>query len=312
MSVYTSVSLEALTEWLGHYRLSGSVLLEPILEGITNSNYFVLLPDRKLVLTLFEAIDLNEAPVYLELMHHLASHGVPCPLPLADYQGGFVSMLAGKPACLVTYLAGHSVDHSNVAQCEVVGKMLANMHLAGQTFPRRVINPRGLAWWNQTAHHLYPLLSTNDAKLLREEIDFQNAHQDLAIPKSIIHADLFKDNVLMDQDQVIGFIDFYYACYDYLLYDIAITLNSWAGLPEGDIDDKKAQALLKGYQSIRLLNKSEIVVWPAMLRAAALRFWLSRLQDAFYPMPGEMTYIKDPMVFRLMLRKYRLRSEYWL
>lgn len=312
MSVYTSVLSEELVKWLDSYELSGSVLLEPILEGITNSNYFVILPDRKLVLTLFEVITQKEAVFYLKLMHYLTSQGVPCPLPLKDKWGHFVSMLANKPACLVTYLPGKAVDQPNVAQCQAVGKQLAAMHITGQAFPHRMINSRGLAWWNQTAQRLYPLLSTSDAKLLCEEIDFQNEHQALALPKGIIHADLFKDNVLMDQDQVAGFIDFYYACYDYLLYDIAITLNSWAGLPTGDIDEKKAQALLKGYQSVRTLHQAEIKALPAMLRAAALRFWLSRLHDAFYPMPGEMTHTKDPTIFRFMLCKHRLRSKCWL
>lgn len=312
MSVYTSVSSAALAKWLGYYGLSGPVQLEPILEGITNTNYFVLLPDQKCVLTLFEAISLDEAPAYLKLMHHLASNGLPCPLPLRDCQGNFVSMLAGKPACLVAYLSGRVADHPTIAQCEAVGQMLATMHLAGQTFPLRLMNSRGLKWRHQTAHHLYPKLLIDEATLLQDEMRFQHHYYPLNLPKGIIHADLFKDNVLMDQDQVAGFIDFYYACYDDWLYDIAITLNSWALLPNGDMDDDRAYALLTSYQMVRPLLKEEITAWPVMLRVAALRFWLSRLQDALYPVSGELTYIKDPNICRAILLKHRERHTYWL
>ena len=313
MSVYTRVLLEELSDWLKSYSLSThQVVLEPIAEGITNTNYFVVFPERKLVLTLFEKLRLDEVPFYLQLMHHFALNGVPCPLPLTDQRGCFTSMLSNKPACLVTYLPGKAVTDPSVMQCHHLGELLATMHLAGRDFPYHMDNPRGSNWWNQVACALYSVLLPDDAQLLKDEIHFQSNRSKEGIPKGIIHADLFKDNVLMDQDSVAGFIDFYYACDDYLIYDIAIALNSWAALPDGDINAKLAHALLAGYQSVRILSEKEIAIWPAMLRAAALRFWLSRLQDSLYPTPGELTYIKNPEIFRALLLKHRERHSYWL
>lgn len=312
MSVYTRVLPEELSNWLKGYQLNAHIILEPIAEGITNTNYFVVFPEKKLVLTLFEKLMLDEVPFYLQLMRYLALNGLPCPLPLTDQQGRFTSMLSNKPACLVTYITGKAVTNPSVIQCHNLGQRLATMHLAGCDFPYHMDNPRGSHWWNQTIRVLCSTLSPDDAKLLQDEIRFQNNSIKENIPKGIIHADLFKDNVLMDKDNVVGFIDFYYACNDYLIYDIAITLNSWAALSDGDIDTKLAHALLAGYQSVRSLSENEIAILPTMLRAAALRFWLSRLQDSLHPTLGELTYIKNPEIFRIMLLKHRERHSYWL
>ncbi|MDF0605756.1 homoserine kinase [Neisseriaceae bacterium TC5R-5] len=312
MSVYTTISHEQMQNWLTRYALGELVELKGIAAGITNTNYFVTTSQGRYVLTLFEVLKLEELPYYLELMSHLARHGVACPSPIADHNNQLASLLAGKPACLVSCLTGADTDTPTSQQCYAVGEMLARMHQAGDTFPHKMPNPRGPHWWSQTAQALYPLLDDTTATSLREEIVFQDSHRFDHLPSGVIHADLFRDNVLLSGDQIAGFIDFYYACNDVLLYDVAIAVNDWARKENGDIDDELARAFLRGYQATRPLSAAEVSAWPVMLRAAALRFWTSRLLDLHQPQSGELTYTKDPKVFQKLLETHRQRREFYL
>ncbi|TCP13072.1 homoserine kinase [Crenobacter luteus] len=312
MSVYTSVGEAELAAWLSRYSIGQLKSLKGIAAGITNTNYFVDTTHGRYVLTLFEVLRLDELPYYLELMSHLARHGVACPAPIADSTDGYASMLAGKPACLVTCLTGAEVSAPSAAQCFAVGEMLAAMHEAGNTFPRRMANPRGPAWWSATAAGLYAEMDALDAASLREEVAFQDRYRFAHLPTGVVHADLFRDNVLFDGDRVAGFIDFYYACNDVLAYDVAIALNDWARRDDGAIDDALARALLAGYQSLRRFSDDEKAAWPVLLRAAGLRFWTSRLLDLYRPQAGEMTYTKDPKVFQKVVEDHRARRDFWL
>lgn len=312
MSVYTTVDNDTLAQWLERYALGELVELKGIAAGITNTNYFVTTTHGRYVLTIFEVLKLDELPYYLELMSHLARHGVACPAPIADHTDNFASLLAGKPACLVTCLPGSDVEAPSAAQCRAVGEMLAQLHLAGATFPRKMHNPRGPRWWSQTAAAVYPYMDEADAASLRAEVHFQDSHRFDHLPTGVVHADLFKDNVLMNGDAIAGFIDFYYACNDVLLYDVAIAVNDWARRPDGEIDAELARALLDGYQAIRPFEAEEKRGWPVMLRAAALRFWTSRLLDLYQPQEGELTYTKDPKVFQRLVEAHRTRSDFWL
>ena len=312
MSVYTTVSDDMMQGWLSRYALGQLVELKGIAAGVTNTNYFVTTTHGRYVLTIFETLKLEELPYYLTLMSHLARHGVACPAPLADHTDQFASLLAGKPACLVSCLSGADINQPSAIQCRAVGEMLAQMHVASATFPRKMKNPRGPRWWSETATAMYPYMDAADAASLREEVQFQDSHRFDHLPSGVIHADLFKDNVLMDGDKIAGFIDFYYACNDILLYDVAIAFNDWTRLEDGSICPERATALLAGYQSVRPLTAEEIRAWPVMLRAAALRFWTSRLLDLYQPMAGELTYTKDPKVFQRLVEAHRQRSDFWL
>ena len=190
--------------------------------------------------------------------------------------------------------------------------MLARMHLAAADYPAKMSNPRGPAWWSRTAKALMPVLASEAATLLRQELALQQEHRLDNLPVGVIHADLFHDNVLLDGDQVGGFIDFYYACNDALLYDLAIAVNDWGAQPDGDIDAERAHAMLAGYQSIRSLTPEEVAAWPVLLRAAALRFWVSRLQDFHAPSEGEMVLVKDPAWFQRIITHHAQRKDFWL
>ncbi len=312
MSVYTTVRPEDLSPWLTRYGVGEFVELKGIAAGVTNTNYFVTTTRDRYVLTLFETLQLDELPYYLNLMHHLARHGVAVAAPVADRTDQFASLLCGKPACLVHCLAGSDVSDPTPAHCAEVGGMLAQMHIAGDTFPLKMRNPRGPRWWSDTAAQVYDFMDPADARLLREEIALQDRYRHEQLPRGVIHADLFRDNVLFDGPKISGFIDFYYACNDLLLYDLAIAINDWAMQPGGDLDPARARAFLDAYRAVRPLTQAEQDAWPVMLRAAAIRFWVSRLYDLYKPAAGELTYAKDPKAFQRVIEHHRDRSDFWL
>ncbi|PSJ79784.1 homoserine kinase [Neisseria iguanae] len=301
MSVYTSVSDDEMYAFLTQYDLGGFVSLQGIAQGITNSNYFLTTTTGRYVLTVFEVLKQEELPFFLQLSLHLSNNGVACPAPVIRKDGKLDSILAGKPACLVTCLKGSDTSWPTEAQCFNTGAMLAKMHLVGQDFPLKMENPRYDHWWHEACIQLLPVLSDEDAQLLRKEISFLDENLNHCLPSGIIHADLFKDNVLLDGKDVAGFIDFYYACNGNFMYDLAIAVNDWARTADNHLDMPLRDALIQGYESIRPLSDEEHAYFPIAQRAGCIRFWVSRLLDFYFPQSGEMTFIKDPNAFRDLL-----------
>jgi homoserine kinase type II len=312
MSVFTTVTAEDLGPFLKRYSIGSLLELKGIAAGITNTNYFVTTTHGRYVLTLFENLAADELPFYVNLMAHLAHHGIAVAAPIANLADQYVDELNGRPTLLVQCVPGTVVDEPSAAQCAEVGEMLAQMHLAAASYRGEMKNPRGADWWDATAPQLFALMGGADAELLRRELALQAGQGFADLPRGVIHADLFRDNVLLNGDHVGGFIDFYYACNDVLLYDLAITLNDWCVSESGDIDAERAKALLQGYQGVRVLQANEVVAWPVVLRAAALRFWVSRLHDFYKPAAGEMTFAKDPGHFQRVISAHAERQDFWL
>jgi homoserine kinase type II len=271
--------------------------LEGIATGIENTNYFVTAGNARYVLTLFEKLTRAELPFYLNLMSHLARHGIPCPAPVADRHLRFLGELNGKPAAIVTCLPGRSEMAPQPPHCAALGEMLARMHLAGQRFGMTLENPRGPRWWRATAPRVMPFLDAPRQALLRDELAFQASHRLDELPRGVVHADLFRDNVLFDGGRIGGFIDFYFAGNDVLLFDLAVCMNDWCVDAAGAFDAPRAGAFLAAYHAVRPLTPNERAAWAVLLRAAALRFWLSRLFDLHVPRPGEIIHPHDPEHF---------------
>jgi homoserine kinase type II len=304
MSVFTTLTLEDVREWLTQFNIGSIQSLKGIAAGITNTNYFVVTDTNRYVLTIFEKNDFDELPYFVNLMTHLAQHRVPCPAPIVDKQGIALHRLKGKPALMVSCLQGRDISAPNVAQCQAVAATLASMHLAGLSFHQQSHNQRGQGWRIITAQQVLPKLSVEQQTLLQEELDYQHSLDLTDLPHGVIHGDLFRDNVLFEGDQLGGFIDFYYACHDVLAYDVAIAVNEWCIDEDGSFDTVKRDAFLAAYQAVRPFEQAEQQQWDALLRRAALRFWLSRLYDYHFPLAGELTHAKDPMHFERIL-KYR-------
>ena len=301
LSVYTSVSEPELDAWLRHYSVGRLQRLEPIKAGIENSNFFVSTTQGRYVLTLFERLPAAELPFYLELMAHLARHGIPSPAPIADLADQYLQRLNGKPAALVTRLPGHSLEQPGDAECSELGALLARLHLAGRSYPAYLENPRGPKWWRVAAGDLKPFLNPQQSALLEEELAFQSQHRFPDLPRGPVHADLFRDNALFENGRISGVIDFYFAGVDCLLYDVAVCANDWCLGADLRLEPARTQALLAAYEAVRPITALERSAWPVMLRAAALRFWLSRLHDFHLPRPGMLVHAHDPEHFRRIL-----------
>lgn len=309
MSVYTEVRRTDLVAFLSDYAVGELLSYEGISEGIENTNYFVTTEQGQFVLTLFEQHEFDEMAYFLDVMTFFFQHGIPSAHPEADMQGHYLKTLSGKPAALVGRLGGRGVsDIASVAQCQAIGDVLGRMHIAGLQFEGRHTTQRGAPWRQQQAEKLLPLLDDAAAKLMRDELDFQADYASLNLPFGLTHSDLFRDNALFDGDELKGIIDFYYACDEYLLYDLAVTINDWCIDETGLLETTRYQAMMSAYTQQRALTTAETTHWNLVLRAAALRFWLSRLQDKHFPREGELTQVKDPNAFLMILRQHREQS----
>jgi len=254
------------------------------------------------VLTLFEEHAADELPYFLNLMKHLAERGVPCPHPVMRLDGMVLDELNGKPAAIVTCLRGRDITEPSVAQCAELGHVLANMHVAGASYTGTNHDSRDVVWREATAKNVFDLLNVDDQVMLTQTMQRQADLNIQALPQGVIHADLFRDNVLFDGDEIGGVIDFYYACHGAYLYDVAISVNDWCVNADGSLDEQRLVALLKAYHAVRPFIQAEQASWPSMLPIAALRFWLSRLKDKHYPQTGELTHAKDPQHFQKILQ----------
>ena len=308
MAVFTAVSLDDVSPWLRQFPLGKALGIKGIASGIENSNFFITTEAGEYVLTIFEVLGFEQLPFYLKLMRHLAERGVLVPAPVANDKGELVVPLQGKPAAIVSKLDGASQMAPQPVHCAAVGAMLAKMHLAGRDFPMQQPNLRALEWWNATTPQVLPFLDDARAHLLRAEMHFQDAFAASAHYKQLargpVHADLFRNNVMFDGERLTGFFDFYFAGCDTWLFDVAVTVNDWCiALDTGVLDQARVRAMLDAYHAVRPFTADEHVAWQPMLRAAALRFWLSRLYDFHQPRSAEMLTPHDPTHFERILRE---------
>lgn len=319
MAVYTEIPDRELTDFLARYDIGGLHSLKGIAEGVENSNFLLSTDAGTFILTLYEKrVEPRDLPFFLGLMDHLSANGLSCPRPVALKSGENLSSLAGRPAAIISYLDGNSVRRPKPGHCSQVGKALASMHLAGDGFELTRPNALTVEGWR-------PLFAGSNAEadnvagglgeLVNSELSFLEENWPVDLPKGIIHADLFPDNVFFLKDEFSGIIDFYFACNDLLAYDIAICINAWCFEPDHSFNVTKARAFLEGYNSARPLNQEEYSALPILCRGAALRFLLTRLYDWLNVPPGALVTPKDPTEYIAKLRFHKSvanTSEYGL
>jgi homoserine kinase type II len=309
MAVYTEVSDDEVEKFVAAYDIGAVIALKGIAEGVENSNY-LLQTDRGLyILTLYEKrVARQDLPFFLGLMDHLAAKGLPCPTPIAARDGKTLHDLHRRPAAIISFLRGMWPKRILVTHCAQLGEALARMHLAVADFPMRRENALSVAGWRQLytsccerADEVQPGLRDE----LGGELDNLMAHWPKDLPDGVIHADLFPDNVFFLGDKLSGLIDFYFACNDFLAYDLGICLNAWCFEKDGAFNATKARALVRGYRKTRPVTAAEIEALPVLARGSALRFLLTRLYDWLHHPPGAFVKPKDPLEYLKKLRFHR-------
>ena len=310
MAVYTEVTFDEAAALIGSVGLGALQALSPCKGGIENTNYFADTAQGRYVLTVFERLRADELPFYLQLMKHHADHGMPVPCPHADASGSLVLALAGKPAAIVDRLPGEHHLAPDAEDCAHVGRVLARLHASARDFAPAQPNLRGLAWWSETVPVVVPHLGSEQAALMQDELAYQrhlaasSAYANL--PRAAIHGDLFRDNAMFVERSLAGVFDFYFAGLDTLLFDIAVALNDWCiDLASGRLDEDRATAFVAAYESERPLETAEVRLMPALMRAAAFRFWLSRAWDQHLPRDAVVLTAHDPDHFERVLVQRR-------
>ncbi len=312
MAVFTALDREDIAHLLTTYRLGELVSYQGIASGIENTNYFVKTSVGDFVLTIFERLNFRQLPFYLELMRHLAHRELPVPAPQENTSGSLISEIKGKPTAFVTRMPGRCVAAPGIGHCERVGEFLARMHLAGRDYPRFQPHLRGIGWWKTVLPSLEPYIDDNTFHELLEEVIYQDSFFRSPafekMPSGPIHADLFRDNVLFVETDgrpaIGGVIDFYFAGCSIWLFDIAVAVNDWCvELDDGALVMERARALLRAYHAVRPFSDVEQQSWRTVLRAAALRFWISRVHDLYLPRTAHLLTPHDPGRFERTLKR---------
>ncbi|MCI5992165.1 MAG: homoserine kinase [Sutterella sp.] len=321
MAVFTQLTESEVTDLLREFSLGAFASLNPIASGIENTNYFLTTESGKWVLTVFERLSSEELPFYLELCEHLAKKGCRVARPQKTRNGGLFTYVHGKPVAIADCLPGQEITTVTVSEARSMGDLLAKMHRAVRDFPLFQKNLRGLEWWIQTAPKVRPFLNAGQEALLQEELERQIALNKTdafkALTVGACHCDLFKNNALAegigtDKARVSGIFDFYFAGCSPTLFDLAVTMNDWCINPKtGRFIPELSQAFIDAYHAVNPLGANEKALWRDMLRAAALRFWLSRLFDFYLPRQAALLKPHDPTHFERVLTDRRTCTLPW-
>lgn len=308
MAVYTHLSRSELNALVSAYDIGAPVAFAGIAEGVENTNYLVQTERGKFILTLFEKrVHEADLPFFLELMAHLSAKGVAAPTPIRDRSGAFLSRVHGKPAVITSFLPGKSRRSPRPIDCRKFGETLALLHQAVADFPLQRENALALGGWRalfENCRREADRCAGGLSALIEDELAFLGANWPASLPRGVIHADLFPDNVFFEGSDVSGVIDFYFACTDYFAYDLAVAMNAWSYI-EGEWRNENAEALIDGYSANRRLSAAENEALAVLLRGAALRFLLTRLYDWLNQVEGAVVTVKDPLEYRNILLRHR-------
>jgi homoserine kinase type II len=309
MAVYTEVDDDAIEAFVAQYDIGEVVACKGIAEGVENSNYLLQTDRASYILTLYEKrVAKADLPFFLGLMEHLARNGIACPTPIHARDGKVIHELARRPAAIVSFLQGMWPRRIHPEHCAAVGTALARMHVAGASFAMRRPNALSVAGWRSLFEACAARADEVKKGLgaeLERELDDIAARWPKDLPAGVIHADLFPDNVFFRHEALSGIIDFYFACNDFLAYDLAVCLNAWCFEPDNSFNATKALRLVASYDKARKLQPAEIEALPLLARGSAIRFLLTRLYDWLNQPKGALVRPKDPIEYWKKLRFHR-------
>ncbi len=310
MSVYTLLNIEELDKLLHYYDIGNFVSIEGINEGITNSNFYLTTSKDKYILTIFEQPNLNLNYAF-QLMDELSKNKIPCPIPIKTKKNEHIYNYKNKNLSIFTLLPGKTIKNITPSEnmCKQIGEEIAKIHLLTKNFKKYNLGLRNIDWFKNIEKKLKPILESEEINIIKSEIKNAINCCNSNLPKGIIHSDLFRDNTMFEDEKLTGIIDFYYACNSYYLYDLAIIVNDWCLKNNMQIDLNKQNLLIESYNKIRKIENLEKKMWKKVLRHAALRFWLSRLHDKYFPTNGAITHQLDPNEFKLILLD-RMNNSY--
>jgi len=309
MSVYTKITEAELELHLKNYSVGRIINFSGISEGIENTNYLLVTDNGEFIFTIFEAIKAEKVNSYLSFMNHVNLKGLKSPLVIESNDSELYKIIKNKPSAVIQKLDGESISQPNNEHCTQLGKTLSDFHAYGSDFSSEILNPRGLMWAEKALEKLKGLLDENKLKLIKDSIKIQKIFSVTNLPSGMIHADLFRDNVLFSNGKISGIIDFYYSCTGTYIYDLAVITNDWCNQENNSINHEKLNLLLTEYNKYREITYEEKSQWKAALVTGALRFYLSRLIDLHFPKIGEITHIKDPSIFENILTD-RIKNSY--
>ncbi len=306
MAVYTEVGDEELVDFAAEYDIGEVVACKGIAEGVENSNFLLQTERDSFILTIYEKrVDPDDLPFFLALLDHLSARDIPCPPPIHGRDGAALRRLAGKPAAIVTFLRGVWPKRPRAEHCAEVGAALARMHLAGLDFPHIRHNALAIDGWQQlleaTVDRADEVAAGLGDEISREYRDLAD-HWPEALPRGVIHADLFPDNVFFMGEKLSGLIDFYFACTDMFAYDLGVCLNAWCFEPDLSFNITKARRMLTAYRKVREFSAAEMEAMPLLAQGSAMRFLLTRLYDWLHTPKDALVTCKDPLEFVAKLR----------
>lgn len=300
MSVHTKITQAQLAHYLQQYPLGDFVSYAGIADGITNTIYHLETSQGQYVITLFETLLADELPFFCDFMSYLQKHGFSCPAVLAMQSGGYIGSMADKPVMITEFLPGVTVKNASLQQAQAAGDTLGTLHQLSGLCDLHRDNLYDLVFHTQLAEQVMPHLSADQQQLLRDEIAWQQQQDYSELPTGICHMDLFPDNVLFEEDKLTGVLDFYFACNNYYLLDLAVAMCAWSLTQEG-VNNMLGEQLMVQYQMQRPLSEAELPHLKNMQRYAALHFWLTRLRDKFLVPTQPGVFVKDPSEFEKML-----------
>ena len=318
MAVYTHLTADDLAGLIAEYDVGELVSAKGIAEGVSNSNWLVETTGQndsgaRFILTMYEhRVDADDLPFFLGLLDHLSAKGSPVPRTIHDRSGAAFRVIDGKAVALIEFLPGVSIDAPRPAQARAVGEALAGIHLAAADFAQERSNTMGLAAWHKLLGDCGERLAEIDSglpELVARELDFLEANWPRNLPRSVIHADLFPDNVLMLGNRVSGLIDFYFACTDVMAYDLAVTHAAWCFAADGSYRASIGEALVAGYDGRRPLPPEAWAALPVLARGACMRFLASRAYDWLHTPADALVTRKNPLVFARRLSFYEAEGE---